>query len=397
MKSTRNSSLTKPVTSLCNICGVALDQPVYASDSPISVTSLCEIRREKIAVHFCHSCGHLQTVGFKDLDAYYDEDYKILVSSTDEDQLYSQEGGRKIFRTEHQMRCILQKINIPSGARVLDYGCAKSSTLRALTQSRPDIIPHVFDVSDMYLPFWRDFIHPDNWAVYQPKPEWKESFDLITSFFALEHVADPVAFIKTVSNLLKPGGYFYFLVPNVYQNTADLVVADHVNHFSDASLHRLLESNGLALESIDSAAHTSAWVVVAQKRPDTISARIESKVIPDLHDQAVQMAAYWTSFGGRIREFEAQHSDHQKVAIYGSGFYGTFIASSLRDTSRVECFMDMNPHRHAHTLLDKPICSPEKLPADVRLIYVGLNPVHARKAIESLTCWNGRQLTCFYP
>ena len=89
--------------------------------------------------------------------------------------------------------------------------------------------------------------------------------DAVLSFFALEHVTDPRAFVCAVHGLLKEGGAFYFLVPNIFANTADLVVADHVNHFSVQSLQRLLVDAGFTVREISGEAHNSAWVVVAEK------------------------------------------------------------------------------------------------------------------------------------
>ena len=110
----------------------------------------------------------------------------------------------------------------------------------------------------------------EGWAIYAPRPEWSESFDAVLSFFALEHVAAPRQFMADLHQLLKPGGSAYLLVPNVYTNVADFVVADHVNHFSQPSLATLFATAGLAKVSVDDGVHDAAFVVTAQKsdRPD---------------------------------------------------------------------------------------------------------------------------------
>jgi FlaA1/EpsC-like NDP-sugar epimerase len=109
------------------------------------------------------------------------------------------------------------------------------------------------------------------------------------------------------------------------------------------------------------------------------------------------MAAYWSAFADRVRAFEATHPQAQSVAIYGSGFYGTFIATCLHHADRVSCFLDQNPHRQSQRLLDKPILSPEKLPATVSVIYVGLNPRIAREGIQSVAAWQGLAHDYFFP
>jgi len=85
------------------------------------------------------------------------------------------------------------------------------------------------------------------------------------------------------------------------------------------------------------------------------------------------------------------------VAVYGSGFYGTFIATCLKHPDRVACFLDQNPHRQRQRLLDKPILPPEHLPADISVVYVGLNPRLAHAGIQSVTAWHGKSHHYFYP
>ena len=189
----------------CLVCDSPLGDPVYDSANPVAVTSLCELRKAPTVVRFCPRCGHLQTEALPGLVGYYDQDYKILIDSEEEDQLYAVVKGRKIFRTEHQVETLLNKVALPSSARVLDYGCAKSSTLRQVLVRRPDVIPYVFDVSEMYRPFWEKFVPAANCATYESKPEWANHFDLVTSFFALEHVIEPCAALQTIVRLLKAG------------------------------------------------------------------------------------------------------------------------------------------------------------------------------------------------
>lgn len=372
----------------CVVCDSELGEPLYRSPQPRSITSLCEVLPHGVTVHFCDRCGHLQTEAMGDLTAYYNQGYKILIATEEEDQLYaSLPNGRPVFRTQHQVETLLRLAPPPLGARVLDYGCGKSSTLRVLRESRPDVLPHCFDVSDQYVPFWQRFVSEGNWAVHTVPAAWHGRFDLVTSFFALEHVASPQKFMGEVAKLLRPSGMFYCVVPNTYVNPADFVVADHVNHFSEPSLRALLGRAGFEVVAVDGSAHSSAWVVVAKQGP-TMAERPAPERAAALALPAREMAAYWTDFSNRVQAFERQHAHHAKAAIYGSGFYGTYIASSLVDFDKVTCFLDQNPHRQKQTLLDRKILNPDHLPAETSLVYVGLNPRHARPAIAGIARWS---------
>ena len=373
----------------CNICDEPLGAPVYESARPVSITSLCQVLDGPTRVWHCENCGHTQTAPLPALEKFYAEDYHILTASEEEDQLYAMREGQKIFRTEHQVATLLEKIEFPPNAQVLDYGCGKAATLEVLRGRREDLAPHVFDVGEQYRDFWNAFVPAENQAVNEVPDEWVGRFDAVISFFALEHVAAPKAFVAEAHRLLRDGGTFYFLVPNVFANTADLVVADHVNHFSECSLHRLLTDTGFAVREIDDTAHNSAWVVVAEK--------CDANDVPlpatSVAGEVETMAEYWREFGNRVRAFE--NTNEGEAAIYGSGFYGTFIHASLERPENTKCFLDQNPHRQQQTLLEKPILAPEALPETVRRLYVGLNPRVAREEMAALK-WP-QELEVFFP
>lgn len=369
----------------CNVCGKPLETPVYRSEQERSVTSLSEIHQGRTEVYFCSNCGHLQTPEIRNIDEYYDDAYKILVGSDEEDQLYKVTGDRKIYRSDHQASVLLSVIELPPNAQVLDYGCAKAATPRKLLKLRPDISLHLFDVSDMYIPFWEKFVSRNNWALYSTDHWEGEKFDLVTSFYSLEHMPDPLKSIREMGRMLRHNGIIYVVVPNWRANIADFIVVDHVNHFSESSVRELLRRAGLELSWISADVHDSALVFTARKvdHPSTDSS-IDIEVSPpqDLLEQVESTAMYWRNFQSRIQDTERLCGDQARsIAIYGSGFYGTYIATCLSRFGDVECFVDQNPYRQGIVHFGKPVVSPEGIPSSVRNIFVGLNPAKAKSEI----------------
>ena len=376
----------------CCICHGPLGVPVYESPAPVSITTMFEMHEGHTRVWHCDRCGHTQTAPLPNLAQFYAEEYNILTASEEEDQLYAQIEGRKIYRTEHQVDTLLSKVKLPDPARILDYGCAKASTLKALCARRPNVRPHVFDVGEQYQPFWNAFVPESNQAINTLPDHWAGHMDGVISFFALEHVAAPREFMTHVRDQLRDGGWVYFLVPNMFANTADLVVADHVNHFSESSLRWLLAETGFVVRDIDATAHNSAWVVLAEKSSEPNEEKPDG---PTVHAEVQAMAEYWSGFGDRVRAVESATTG--AMAIYGSGFYGTFIYSCLAQPERVEWFLDQNPHRQGQELMGKPIVAPEALPANVSTLFTGLNPRIAREELAKVQCLQSRELKVFYP
>jgi 2-polyprenyl-3-methyl-5-hydroxy-6-metoxy-1,4-benzoquinol methylase len=356
---------------------------------------MLETQPGKTRVFFCAHCGHLLTPHQVDLVTYYAQHYKVLNNTDEEDQLYDLVGNKPVFRLEHQANVLLAKLQLSHRARILDYGCAKGATLKRVCAARPDVEAHLFDVTDSYIPFWQTFVPPERWATHTPKSEWVGFFDVITSFFALEHVANPRAMLAAIAQMLRPNGLCYCIVPNVYTNIADFVVADHVNHFSTESLRYLFSAIGFQIVEIDETSHNSAFVVTAKHTGLPCAPSASPQSLRDLPERVMKIADFWQSFGRRVQDFEKAHS-REPAAIYGAGFYGNFIAACLEDRQQIQCFVDRDPYRQGKHLWQKPIVDPDQLPASVHSIYVGLNPARARSEIQKVAGWGNRSLSFFY-
>lgn len=377
----------------CKICSSPISSPVFVSTSKSSITSLCSIIEGNTVVYHCRVCSHLQTDPLPNLDSYYNQDYQFLVSSEEEDQLIVLDDGSSAYRSEHQASILQSKIKLSGNITLLDYGCGKGATLRSLAKLAPGITPYAFDVSKIYKPFWNKFVAPCAQAIKEIPKNWVGHFDLVTSFFALEHATEPRKFTETILSLLKPGGRFYGIVPNVYTNIADMVVADHVNHFSTESLEFLLASVGFSELVIDDASHAGAFVFTGVKsggknnfQPVCSKSNIQ---------QVDEIVDYWSQFRSRILKFEENLAENTPVAIFGSGFYGALIYNCLNHPEAVCCFLDSNPHRQRHKLMGLEIIPPDKIPDHVKAVYAGLNPRSAKRIISEI--YKDSNLTFFYP
>jgi SAM-dependent methyltransferase len=81
------------------------------------------------------------------------------------------------------------------------------------------------------------------------------SFDAVTLWDVLEHVPDPLGFLKTCARLAKPGAKLLLNVPDLDSPAArllrknwPLLLAEHLNYFNHGSLRRCAEQAGLKWE-----------------------------------------------------------------------------------------------------------------------------------------------------
>jgi SAM-dependent methyltransferase len=325
-----------------------------------------------------------------DTSAYYETDYRILLDHDDEDQIYEVRDNQIVYRTDHQAATLLDKVEIREGALLLDYGCAKASTPKRLLARRADIQVHLFDVSGLYVTYWDRFVSADRRALHQLPQHWLNRFDIVTSFFALEHIPEPRKTARNIANLLADDGVFYGIVPDTFGNVADFIVIDHVNHFTTMSLRFLLMSAGFKDIRIDAGAHRGALVFTARKQGTPAAA----DDLEEINRRSAELANYWTATGKRVRSSEYRNSG--RTAIYGSGFYGAFIYSVLANPENVACFLDRSPFQQDKKLFGKAIVAPDKLPEDVSALYVGLNPAIARETMAEMNWLHNPGLHLIY-
>jgi SAM-dependent methyltransferase len=384
----------------CNVCETPDMALAFQSADNFSVTTMNVVVPGKTEIYFCEVCGHLQTNALDNVEQYYAEEYSINSSSEDEDQLYAVINGEPIYRADHQAKTLNDKVQFKVGSNVLDYGCAKAPTLKKLLDKGLDVNAHLFDVTTRYVPFWERFPVGTKWAVSEVDSDWAGEMDVVLSFYALEHVVDLKRGMENITALMRAGGVFYFIVPNVYKNIADFIVADHVNHFSRSSLHWLMNQSGFVNVDVDDTSHDSAFVVSGEYvgATDEGSAQVsESTKVAIASDQqsVTEMADYWSKIIGRIHAFEGSVGDGE-LAIYGAGFYGNFIASVLKEPAKIRCFIDRNEHLQGASMRGFDVLSPAAMPDSVTAVLVGVNPAGARDAIKEVGDWESKKLDIFY-
>lgn len=375
----------------CNVCGNSLEEKIYEAPTSKSLTSLAVGANNPTNIYFCHSCEHVQTAEYGDESEYYDVSYNILTESDDEDQIYTVNEGKPIYRTDHQVSTLISKIEIFDGIQILDYGCAKSSTMAKLLKVKGNADVYLYDISTNYVPFWGKFLDQSHWSTYSIPENWLGKFDLVTSFFSLEHISNLTDVIQKVKYSLKKGGTFYAVVPNFVTNIADMIVVDHPNHFTESSIHYLLTNSGFTVQSIDNESHRGALVITAKLGKQDVR-NFEQK---GDYQKALEISKFWTGASAKIAEFEHE-SKSLNAAIYGAGFYGAFLAANINNLDSVKFFIDQNPYLYGKSFFNREVISPNKLSDDIQVVYVGLNPTYAKSIIESIPSFSTRLLRYFY-
>lgn len=363
----------------CRVCGQTIAKPDYDVPAP-ALTSINTLIDVPTRVFVCGDCGHAQCDDIPDIRAFYESVYRISLASEGHDQIFAvKSDGAIVFRTDHQAEIVLRLLDLPQGARVLDYGAAKADTLRKLVAVRPDIRPHVFDVSTDYAVAWEGWVSPDARAIHDVPVSWRGHFDAVMSHFVIEHVADPVGFIRNLAALLAPDGLLLLSLPDVAANPGDMIVADHLSHFSEVSLARVLAAGGFRVKTMDRASFPGAFFVVAVRDAGLAHPPASAE---EAVREARDICKFWEKAQAGL-ERDAVQLRGRKAAIYGAGFYGSWIYSRVSKIVELVAFLDRNPHLQGTSLFGLPVVPPEQIADDVEALFVGLNPLKARDAIAA--------------
>ncbi|HVN94215.1 MAG TPA: class I SAM-dependent methyltransferase [Terracidiphilus sp.] len=145
-----------------------------------------------------------------------------------------------------------------TGGTLLDLGCSSGGFLQAMKSPHWNL--YGIEMSDVVARYAESvsgakvFVGDILEAPFAPA-----SFDVITCFHVFEHLYQPLAVLKKVAEWLKPGGIFYFMVPNIdsagerifrsYWYALEL--PRHLFHFSPRSLQKLAERSGLEQVSLE--------------------------------------------------------------------------------------------------------------------------------------------------
>ena len=368
----------------CRVCGSAATPLFYSA--PRSILGIARPISAEITVSACKQCGHAQSEDIN-FAKFYDAEYRFQLSSQEFDELVAVVEGRKIYRSDLQAEIALDLLDLSPGRRILDHGAAKAATLRKICASRPGLVPHVYDVSADYRPVWDDWLPRRQQAIHELPDEWHGSFDVIQSFFVLEHVEDPNAVLRTLASMLAPDGQLLLIVPNPIDNVSDFVVFEHVSHFTRSSLTRALHANGLAVEQYSTQRMFGAQGVIGRKRATAMP------LVDAAGDfgKLAKVADYWKTAQDRLRQAADRHAGRPS-AIYGASVYGCYIATRVEGRANLRTFVDRNPHLWGKSDFGIPIVPPGGLPEEVEVVYAGVNPIKAREILADVPEWKDRRL-----
>ncbi len=305
-----------------------------------SVTSGSRVLEAPSTLFVCSRCGHAFTGADVDWNHYYAVEYDSILTDGGMDEIVSAPDGSVAFRTDVDyalFRSLLGNRLTPD-QRIFELGCGRGRILSRLVRDGFREL-HAFDLSESYRDpvgalIGRDRIHIGK----RPVGEW----DLMVSFFVLEHDENPRASLEWMHSVLSPGGRLFLMLPNPTTNLGDFACADHRHHYFPDVLANLVESCGFTDVEIDTSS-VGATALVARKTGEPYPMRVSQAQV----QRSTAALAPYRAFKGRLDGLAARVDRDKPLYLYGAGFYATAAAAELGTAGlSIAGIFDANPKKH---------------------------------------------------
>ena len=228
MKNISGENNTKPdINVACTVCGSKESTLLFSKNDCHQVVEL--------SIHRCNACKNIYLGRYN--EEYVDDLYEYY-------QKYKGKSREELFseQTKLSYRKVLNFISQhTSGRSILDVGCGKGDfvhtalsdgwNIQGIELARPAVeIAQSFGLPVNQLDFFSEVIKP-------------ASYDVVTMFEVLEHLPDPVSFLRRAQNVVRPGGLVYLTTPNfrcvdrwILGLNWPVIHNEHLTYFTPGSL-----------------------------------------------------------------------------------------------------------------------------------------------------------------
>lgn len=346
------SSTSSDASGTCPGCEVSNPYRVFYFQEQIPTQSCLLARsaaealahqRGDLQLVFCENCGLVFNSEFAQSHTHYRPGY--------EDQ---QRFSPTFNAFSAELVTQLRKRYSLSGGLIVEVGCGKGDFLEELcsaSNAKGLGIDPAWQAArtragaHSAVSFIGERFKPEQIAA----PATHEALRLLCCRHTLEHIAEPLEFMRTIRAGMPDGSPLFLEVPSgtrILQNAAfEDVYYEHCNYFTEESLTRLLLRSGFSIErvyDVYESQYLCAEATAAKEDdtriPDTPNA-VEAARIQRFSSELAIKSARWRDL------FLHWKNSNADVVIWGSGSKCVAFLESLDDASCVTRIVDINPYR----------------------------------------------------
>jgi len=364
-------------TFLCQICEEDALNRVLQFEEFSRVTSDCRPFEKGGELAICAACGGVQKLPsptwHEEISRIYSKYEAYFQADGEEQVVFDAVRGTPRARSEVFLDRLRSGGFLGQVESVLDVGCGTGVTLRALHNALPRAALNGYELTDQNLgrleriPRFTHLFTGEIGGI-------DRRFDFISMVHSLEHFPNPFAALESIGKNLNPGGILFVEVCDVESNPFDLLIADHLMHFTKETLSRLVGRAGYEVLHV-----TTNWIgkeiSLVARFTGVPSTGSSNKRRGAKGAGRISQSLHW------LKEFSkcaANNKSCKPFGIFGTSISATWVASEI--ALELDYFVDEDKRRIGRLYLGKPILSIRDVPED-GTTFLALVP-----AVADLVC-----------
>ena len=331
--------------------------------------------RGDIKLTCCPNCGFIGNSAFDPSKLDYDADYENSLHFSPRFQQYANSLARRLVND-----FLLQTKN------VIEIGCGKGDFLSMLVNSGA---AHGtgFDRSYVERPV---HIQKDNLSFVSEF--YSEQYadlpvDLIACRHVLEHMEQPVAFLKQIREIIgdRVATDVFFEVPNGLHTFEQMAIWDiiyeHPNYFCPSSLASGFELSGYQAVKIQTEFDNQFLSIVAKPSDDNHESRIADRsedvqrllrIVREFSGKFDRMRSNWSA------KLDTMRQENKKAVVWGSGSKGITFLNIMNASDVIKYAIDINPRKNGKFVAGagQKIVAPDELTNHCPDTVIIMNPLY---------------------
>lgn len=215
----------------------------------------------------------------------------------------------------------------------------------------------------------------------------QDRYDMIVLIHVLEHIPNPVQFLKSLTDRLNFGGLLLIEVPDMEMSPFDILIADHCTHFTADILHGVVAAAGFEALAMKADFIPKELSLLTQYPGDDGHRQVQQAAslmkerFPGSGAKAAKTHIVWLK-----NLLEQSQALKGTVGIFGTSIAATWLAASLGD--KITFFVDEDRNRVGLSHMSRPIYNPDHAPKGSQIVVPMRSDIAVAiaKRFEELAC-----------
>lgn len=329
------------------------------------VTSDSKIYKKDGRLYCCVDCDLVQksptSKWIDEINEIYANYSAYHQSNGMEQKILDPKSKQMINRSEFILKNLSHVIcNYKNQSKWIDIGCGTGVTLSAVYDNYKNISLYGYDLNRNSISYLEKI---DNFVrLYSDSfDEIDGTFSFMSAIHVLEHVISPKDWIKSLGRILDRDGSLIIEVCDLESNPFDLIVADHLTHFTIDTLNDIFTNSNLNIDFIsrDLVPKELTAVLSKSERKNKIEKSIRRN-LKSSNRELVNGYLDWMTRLVELSNLTISEDIGVLTGIWGSSNAAAWLSKSVSHS--IDFYVDDDPSRHGGQFLGKPIYSSENIP-----------------------------------